>query len=339
MRFETRAIHAGQEPDADHRRGRPADQPATTFAQRAVGEHAGYEYSRSGNPTRSALEACIASLEEAAHGLRVRERPRRGGRAAAPAAARRHHVLLGNDAYGGTFRLVARVHEPAGVGWSAVDLTDPDALDARVARRDPARLGGDADEPAAHRRRHRSDRARRARTRCDRRRRQHVRDALPAATVDARRRRGRALVHQVPRWPLRRRRRVRRLQRRRRSREEVGFLQNAMGGVPSPFDCYLVLRGVKTLAVRMDRHCENARVIAAMLDAHPAVARVLHPESAGPPRSRRREAPDARLRRDGVVHHAGGRGGRARRRRPDHACSRWRSRSGRSNHSSSTRRA
>src|SRR4051812_20447029 len=127
--FETRAIHAGQEPDRSTGAVVPPITLATTFAQRGVGDHAGYEYSRSANPTRSALEACLASLEEARHGLAFAS-----GLAAEDALLRRlrpgDHVIIPNDAYGGTYRLIARVHEPGGVAWSAVDLTDMDALDA-----------------------------------------------------------------------------------------------------------------------------------------------------------------------------------------------------------------
>jgi cystathionine gamma-synthase len=185
-------------------------------------------------------------------------------------------VIIANDAYGGTFRLVARVHEPGGLSWSAVDLTDLDAIEA--AWRDETRVVWietptnplltvvDIDAVA---------------------RLAHARDAIVvvdntfatpylqqplALGADA-------VVHSSTKYlgghsdvvggfvacaddAL---------------ADELRFLQNAMGAVPSPFDCYLVLRGVKTLAVRMDRHCENAQAIADMLQSHPAVDRVLYP--------------------------------------------------------------
>jgi cystathionine gamma-synthase len=273
--FETRAIHAGQDPDPSTGAIVPPISLATTFAQRAVGDHAGFEYSRSGNPTRAALEACIASLEGARHGFAFAS-----GLAAEDALLRRlrpgDDVIMGNDAYGGTFRLIARVHDPAGISWSAVDLTDLDALDAQW--RDETRivwietptnpLLTVVDIEAI---------ARVA----------HARDAIVvvdntfatpylqqplALGADA-------VVHSSTKYlgghsdvvggfvavndeTI---------------ADEVGFLQNAVGAVPAPFDCYLVLRGVKTLALRMERHCENAHAIAHMLQEHDAVARVLYP--------------------------------------------------------------
>src|SRR5262245_58045964 len=126
--FETRAIHAGQQPDATTGAVVPPITLATTFAQRAVGEHRGYEYSRSGNPTRTALEDCLAALEGAGNGLAFAS-----GLAAEDALLRTlspgDHVLIPTDAYGGTFRLIARVHERFGLDWTAVDLADLDALE------------------------------------------------------------------------------------------------------------------------------------------------------------------------------------------------------------------
>src|SRR6516165_6069862 len=127
--FETRAIHAGQEPDPHTGAIVTPISLATTFAQDGVGKHRGYEYARSGNPTRAAMEACLASLEGARHGLGFAS-----GLAAEDAILRTldsgDHVLLPTDAYGGTFRLVARVHERHGINWSAADLGDISAIDA-----------------------------------------------------------------------------------------------------------------------------------------------------------------------------------------------------------------
>jgi cystathionine gamma-synthase len=273
--FETRAIHAGQEPDAATGAVVPPITLATTFAQRAVGDHAGFEYSRSGNPTRTALETCLASLEDARHGLAFAS-----GLAAEDALLRRlrpgDHVIIPDDAYGGTFRLVSRVHEPGGVAWSAVDLTDLDAVED--AWRDETRavwvetptnplltiVDIDAIARVAH-----------------------ARDAIVivdntfatpylqqplALGADA-------VVHSTTKYlgghsdvvggfvAVNDE----------SAADELRFLQNAMGAVPAPFDCYLVLRGVKTLALRMERHCENAHVVAEMLREHDAVAKVLYP--------------------------------------------------------------
>lgn len=273
--FETRAIHAGQDPDPVTGAVVTPISLATTFAQQEVGEHSGYEYARTGNPTRRALETCLASLEGAAHGFAFAS-----GMAAEDAVLRRlvpgDHVVIPDDAYGGTYRLVARVLAPAGIAWSAVDLTDLDALGA--AMRDETRIvwvetptnpmltvvdiravAAVAHDHGAH----------------------VVVDntfATPylqqplALGADV-------VVHSSTKYlgghsdvvggfvatddhGL---------------AEHLGFVQNAVGAVPSPFDCYLVLRGVKTLAVRMDRHCANARAVVAMLAEHPAVAQVRYP--------------------------------------------------------------
>ncbi len=127
--FETRAVHTGQAPDPTSGAVVTPITLSTTFAQDGVGNHKGFEYSRSGNPTRAALETCVASLEGARHGMAFAS-----GLAAEDNVLRLlfpgDRVLLGNDAYGGTFRLIAKVWAPLGVAWSAVDLTDVDALAA-----------------------------------------------------------------------------------------------------------------------------------------------------------------------------------------------------------------
>ena len=127
--FDTRAIHAGQPPDPVTGAVVTPISLATTFAQEEVGKHGGFEYARSDNPTRRAYETCLASLEGAAHGLAFAS-----GLAAEDAVLRLlrpgDHIVIPNDAYGGTFRLVARVHAPAGIEWSAADLGDPAALEA-----------------------------------------------------------------------------------------------------------------------------------------------------------------------------------------------------------------
>jgi cystathionine gamma-synthase len=273
--FETRAIHAGQEPDPTTGAIVPPISLTTTFAQRAVGEHEGYEYSRSGNPTRVALESCLASLESASHGLAFAS-----GLAAEDALLRQvpvgSHIVLGSDAYGGTFRLIDKVFRPAGWTWSSADLTDIDDLagawpdnTTMVWVETPSNptlniVDIEAVSELAH--------GRGARVVVDNT------FATPylqqPLTLGAD-----AVVHSSTKYLG-------------GHSDVVGgfvatsdgeladglrFVQNAAGAVPSPFDCYLVLRGVKTLAVRMDRHCDNARAVAELLGAHPAVDRVLWP--------------------------------------------------------------
>jgi cystathionine gamma-synthase len=273
--FETRAIHAGQDPDGTTGAVVPPISLATTFAQRAVGEHRGYEYARTGNPTRSALEACLASLEGAANGMAFAS-----GMAAEDALLRTlspgDHLIIPTDAYGGTFRLVARVHERFGIEWSAVDLADLDAIAAAwqdetrmvwiETPTNPALSIVDIAEVSqlAH--------SRAARVVVDNTFATPYLQRPLATGADA-------VVHSSTKYlgghsdvvggfiaahdaEL---------------VDELRFLQNAIGAVPAPFDCYLVLRGVKTLGVRMDRHCENARAIVDLLRAHDAVERVLYP--------------------------------------------------------------
>lgn len=274
--FETRAIHAGQAPDPASGAVVTPITLSTTFAQDGVGGHRGFEYSRSGNPTRAALEQCVASLEDAAHGLAFAS-----GLAAEDNVLRLlapgQRIVLGNDAYGGTYRLIAQVHGPKGLGWSAADLIDVDALAANwpdgtamvwlETPTNPLLTCLDIEAIAAV---------------------AHERGALVVVDntfatpylqqplhhgADV-------VVHSATKYLG--------------GHSDVvgGFLatdsddladrlrytQNAAGAVPAPFDCYLVLRGVKTLAVRMERHCANARAIVELLLAHPAVERVLYPQ-------------------------------------------------------------
>ncbi len=274
--FETLAIHAGQEPDSATGAVVPPISLATTFAQSEVGVHLGYEYSRSGNPTRAALETQVSALEQARHGLAFAS-----GLAAEDNVLRLlrqgQRVLLGNDAYGGTFRLISKVWAPLGFPWSAVDLGDLDALVANwpddtgmvwlETPTNPLLTCFDIEAIAAI---------------------AHTKGAIVVVdntfatpylqqpiTLGAD-----IVVHSATKYLG-------------GHSDVVGgflavddddlagrlrFTQNAAGAVPSPFDCYLVLRGVKTLALRMDRHCENARAIVDLLIEHPSVERVLYPQ-------------------------------------------------------------
>jgi cystathionine gamma-synthase len=275
MEFETRAIHEGQDPDPATGAVITPIYQTSTYVQDAVGKHKGYEYSRTGNPTRTALQKCIASLEGAAHGLAFSS-----GLAASDAVLRLlspgDHIVIPNDAYGGTYRLVARVFEPAGLSFTPADLTSIDAL-SRVWRDETKLVWVESPTNpllniADITRISEFARSRGALTVVDNTfATPYLQQPLGlgadivvhsttkylgghsdvvggfVATNDA----GRA--------------------------ERLAFLQNAVGAVPGPLDCYLVLRGVKTLAVRMQRHCENARAIVEMLRAHPAVGRVYYP--------------------------------------------------------------
>ena len=273
--FETRAVHVGQEPDETTGAITVPIHLATTYVQSAPGQHRGYEYSRTSNPTRAALERSVAGLEGATHGFAFAS-----GMAAEDALVGLlrpgDHVVLGLDAYGGTFRLIARIYGERGITWSAVDLTDPDAL-AGALRPETRQVWV---ETPTNPMLSVVDIAAVAET-------AHAAGAIVvvdntfatpylqnplALGADV-------VVHSSTKYlgghsdvvggviavnddEL---------------AEQLAFVQNAAGAVPSPFDCYLLLRGIKTLGVRMDRHCDNARAVAEHLEAHPAVARVLYP--------------------------------------------------------------
>jgi cystathionine gamma-synthase len=275
--FNTRAIHAGQEPDPMTGAVAVPIYQTSTYKQDGVGGlRGGYEYSRSANPTRTALEEAMAALEGGARGLAFAS-----GLAAEDAVFRTvcrpgDHVILPGDAYGGTFRLVARVLTNWGIEYTPVPLADLDAVRAAVRPTtkvvwcetptnpllgiaDIAALAGIAHDAGAL----------------------LVVDntfaspylqqpiALGADVV----------VHSTTKYlgghsdvvggalvaadaGL---------------GQELAFHQNAMGAVAGPFDAWLVLRGIKTLGVRMDRHCANAERVVELLSGHPAVSRVLYP--------------------------------------------------------------
>ncbi len=273
--FETRAIHTGQVPDGASGAVVTPITLSTTFAQTGVGNHLGFEYSRSGNPTRAALETCLASLEQADFGLSFAS-----GLAAEDTILRLLHqgdrILLGNDAYGGTFRLISKVWSPLGFPWSAVDLTDLDSLasnwppDTKMVwletPTNPLLTCVDIEAIAEM---------------------AHQRGAIVVVdntfatpylqqplTLGAD-----IVVHSATKYLGGHSDVVGGFVALNDSNlaEQLRFTQNAAGAIPSPFDCYLLLRGVKTLGIRMDRHCQNARAVVDMLLGHRGVERVLYP--------------------------------------------------------------
>jgi cystathionine gamma-synthase len=271
-------VHAGQEPDPATGAVVVPIHQASTFAQDGIGGlRAGFEYGRSGNPTRSALETSLAALEQGAAALAFAS-----GLAAEDALLRAvcrpgDHVLIPADAYGGTYRLFDRVLAAWGVEYDPVDLADTDAVRAAL-RAGRTRLIwcetptnpllGVADIALL------AELA-------------HGAGALLAVdntfaspylqrplTLGAD-----AVVHSTTKYlgghsdvvggAV--------VAADRELADRVRFLQNATGAVPGPFDAWLVLRGVKTLAVRMDRHCANARRVVDLLHGHPAVTSVHYP--------------------------------------------------------------
>jgi cystathionine gamma-synthase len=275
--FATRAIHAGQDPDPGSGSVIVPIHATSTYAQDGVGGlRGGYEYSRTGNPTRTALEECLASLEGGRHA-----RAFASGMAASDVVLRAlcrpgDHLVIPNDAYGGTFRLVDKVLTGWGVEYSPVPISDVDAV--REAVRPTTRviwcetptnpLLGIADIAAL------ADLARDVGAVL-------VVDntfaspylqvplALGAEVVVHSTTKylgghsdvvGGAVVTSNDEFA-----------------ERFAFLQNSAGAVPGPFDAWLTLRGLKTLAVRMERHSDNAERIAEALRRHPAVRRVYYP--------------------------------------------------------------
>ena len=279
--FSTNAIHAGQEPDPVTGAVIPPIYPSSTFAQDGVGKpRGGYEYSRTANPTRTALQECLAALEGGRHAIAFGS-----GMGAADVLLRvllrpGDHIVIPHDAYGGTFRLLDKVLAPWGVDYTPVDLGDVDAL--RDALRPTTRviwcetptnpLLGIADIAAV------ADVARSASS--DRPVRLVVDNTFASPYLQQPLALGAdVVVHSTTKYigghsdvvggvivtsddEL---------------AEQVRFTQNSTGSVPGPFDAWLTLRGVKTLAVRMERHCDNAERIAELLAGHPAVDRVLYP--------------------------------------------------------------
>ena len=276
--FETRAIHAGQEPDPATGAVVPPVYQVSTYAQDGVGGlRGGYEYSRSGNPTRTALEECLASLEGGARGLAFASGLAAEDTLLRTVGAPGAHAIIGNDAYGGTYRLFARVAEPWGLEHTPVDLTDLDAVRAAI-RPGHTRIVW-AETPTnplltvvdiaalaeiAH--------AAGALLVVDNTFASPYLQQPLALGADV-------VVHSTTKYlgghsdviggglvvsdaEL---------------GDRLAYHQNAMGSVPGPWDSWLVLRGIKTLGVRMDRHCSNAKAIVELLADHPRVSEVYYP--------------------------------------------------------------
>ena len=275
--FETLAIHAGQEPDPRTGAVIPPIYATSTYAQDGVGgAREGYEYSRTANPTRTSLEQCLATLEGGSRGLAFAS-----GMAAEDTLLRAvlkpgDHIVIPDDAYGGTYRLVSNVIGQWGVSWSVVRTSDPASVQAALQPQtrviwietptnpllgiaDIAVLAGIAhnagallvvdntfatpylQQPLALG----ADVVVHSTTKyCG----GHS-DVIGGALVVADSRIG----------------------------EELAYHQNAIGAIAGPFDAWLVLRGLRTLAVRMDRHCDNAERVAGLLAAHPRVREVFYP--------------------------------------------------------------
>ena len=273
--FSTRAIHAGQPPDPVTGAVITPIYQTSTFAQEAPGKHKGYEYSRSGNPTRAALEECLASLEGGRHGLAFASGL--GAETTILHTLRSgDHVVAMDDLYGGTFRLFERVFRPLGLSFSYVDARDPAALQGALtpatrlvwleSPTNPLLKVVDIKAVAA------LARQVGAKVVVDNTFLSPYLQQPLALGADV-------VVHSATKYlgghsdvvggAI--------ILRDDDLASQLRFLQNATGPVPGPMDCFLVLRGIKTLAVRMEAHERNAGLVARMLAEHPAVDRVYYP--------------------------------------------------------------
>jgi cystathionine beta-lyase/cystathionine gamma-synthase len=283
MDFETRAIHEGQEPDPATGSITTPIYQTSTYVQEEVGKHKGYDYARVSNPTRTALQKCLASLESADHGIAFSS-----GLGAVTTlmhlVSPGERVICVNDVYGGVYRMFSQVYEPKGYRFtylSSEEINGPELRDqvdesTRIVWLETPTnpLLSVVDIRAA------ADAA-------------HAVGAIVVvdntfATPYLQRPLelgADVVVHSTTKYlgghsdivggfaatndPT--------------IAERLFFLQKSLGAVPGPFDCWLVLRGIKTLAVRMDRHCTNARRVAAFLDEHAVVERVFYPGLASHP--------------------------------------------------------
>jgi len=284
VKFETKAIHAGQDPDPLTGAVVPPIYQTSTYKQDGVGgTRGGYEYSRTANPTRTALEECLAALENGTNALAFAS-----GMAAEDCLLRvlcrpGDHVLIPADAYGGTFRLFDKVLSRWGVSYGTVRQNDLEAVAHAAADRKPKLIwaesptnpllsvidiGALAEVAHAHQALLVVDNTFAS---------PYLQQPLDLGAD--------IVVHSTTKYlgghsdvvggavvvkdaAL---------------AADLAFTQNATGGVAGPFDAWLTLRGVKTLAVRMERHCANATQVAEMLAAHPAVSEVFYPGLPGHP--------------------------------------------------------
>lgn len=281
--FATRAIHAGYEPNKENGAVNVPIYASSTFAQDGVGGlRGGYEYARTGNPTRKALEDNLAALEQAAYG-----RAFSSGMAATDALLRAtlrpgDHLVIPNDAYGGTFRLIDKVFSQWGIEYSVAPVTDPAAIRDAIQSNtklvwietptNPLLNIGDiaAIAEVAH--------AAGVKLVVDNTFASPYLQQPITLGADV-------VLHSTTKYlgghsdvvggAL--------LTNDEQLDADIAFLQNGSGGVPGPFDVFLTLRGIKTLAVRMDRHSDNAEKVIDFLSAHPKIEKILYPGLDGHP--------------------------------------------------------
>lgn len=279
--FGTLAIHAGQDPDPQTGAVMTPIYQTSTYAQQSPGKHKGYEYSRTDNPTRTAYQACVAALEGARHALAFSS-----GLAATDAVLHLlksgDHVLCCDDVYGGTFRLFDKVFRHMGLEFTFLDFADPERVEAAFRPTTKLVWMESPTNPLLK-----------------------ILD-IAAITAVARRKQAVSVVdntfmspyfqkplqlgadivaHSVTKYVNGHSDVVGGVLATDRTDlyETLKFLQNAIGAVPAPMDCFLALRGIKTLHLRMERHAKNALAIARFLESHAKVERVVYPGLASHP--------------------------------------------------------
>jgi cystathionine gamma-lyase len=283
MKFETQVIHAGQEPDPRTGAVMTPIYATSTYAQSSPGEHKGYDYARTRNPTRDALEACLAQLEGGSAGFAFAS-----GMAAIGTVLELldsgSHVVAMDDLYGGSYRILERVRKrSANIKASFVDLSRTENFEKAITAEtkmvwvetptNPLLKIVDLEAVAA------IARKRKLISVCD--------NTFASPWIQRPLELGfDIVVHSTTKYlnghsdviggaAV--------FKEKHELSERLAFLQNAVGGIPSPFDAFLTLRGIKTLAVRMERHCGNAMHVAAWLEKHPKVAKVIYPGLASHP--------------------------------------------------------
>lgn len=273
--FETRAIHAGQEPDPSTGAIMTPVYLTSTYVQESPGRHKGFEYSRTSNPTRLAYEKCLASLEEGTHGFAFAS-----GCAAATTVLHMFkagdHVVAGDDMYGGTFRLFSKVIANNGVEFSYVDLTNPANLTKALKPNTRMVWLETPTNPML--------RLADIKKIAEITRAKNIILAVDNTFMSPYFQRPLTLgadlvVHSTTKFinghsdvvggAV--------ITNRADLAQKMAFLSNSMGGIASPFDAFLCMRSLKTLALRMKGHEENTRAIAEFLDDHPGVEKVIYP--------------------------------------------------------------
>ncbi|MCE7068369.1 cystathionine gamma-synthase [Dyadobacter sp. CY326] len=275
MKFATKAIHAGVEPDPTTGAIMTPIYQTSTYVQESPGKHKGYEYSRTHNPTRTALQNALAALENGKHGICYAS-----GLAATDAVLKLYRpgdeIIATNDIYGGTYRIMKRIYEPFCLTFKFVDMSNMANIEAAVSEKTKMIWIETPTNPLL-----KIVDIKAITSICRKRGIHSVVDNTFASPylqnpLDME---ADIVMHSVTKYlgghsdtvmgalvtnddAL---------------AKELAFIQNASGAVPGPQDCFLVLRGLKTLHIRMQRHCENAMEVAKWLEAHPKVSKVYYP--------------------------------------------------------------